>query len=74
MYFPISGVESSIAALSLLGFAAGIMAGFLGVGGGWIITPMLSILGFPIHFAVGSGLCYIAGSSCLLYTSDAADE
>jgi hypothetical protein len=63
MYFPISGVDVSIEMILLLGFASGVMAGFLGVGGGWIITPTLSILGLPIHFAVGSGLCCIAGNS-----------
>nr|MDO8134977.1 sulfite exporter TauE/SafE family protein [Candidatus Njordarchaeum guaymaensis] len=63
MYFPISGADVSIEMILLLGFASGVMAGFLGVGGGWIITPTLSILGLPIHFAVGSSLCYVAGNS-----------
>lgn len=63
MYFPISGVQVPIESMLLLGFAIGLMAGFLGVGGGWIITPALNILGFPINFAIGSGLCQIAGNS-----------
>ncbi len=37
------------------------MGGFFGVGGGWIITPALNILGLPMPYAVGTGLGYVFG-------------
>ncbi len=41
----------------LVGFLVGVMTGFFGVGGGFIIVPALSmILGFPMQVAVGTSL------------------
>lgn len=55
--------EISIFALFALGAVVGVLGGFFGVGGGWIITPALNILGMPMPFAVGTGLAYIMGMS-----------
>ncbi len=59
MYFPFSGVEANGWILPLLGFTAGATSGFWGVGGGWVITPALFILGFPMNVAVGTSLSFI---------------
>ena len=45
--------------LVLLGLGAGMLAGFMGVGGGLIIVPVLVMLGVGIHVAVGTSLMAI---------------
>ena len=48
---------SSIAILLVIGLCAGILSGFVGVGGGIIIVPALVIfLGFSQHVAQGTSL------------------
>ena len=44
--------------LILLGFNTGILSGFFGVGGCFILTPLLNILGLPMASAVGTGLFF----------------
>lgn len=41
------------------GFAAGLLGAMLGVGGGFIIVPVLTVLGLPIQYAIGSSLISI---------------
>ena len=52
MHMPISGVSIFWPGLVLLGFGVGVIGGFFGMGGGWLVTPGLNILGFPISFAI----------------------
>ncbi len=42
----------------LLGFNIGILSGFFGVGGCFILTPLLNIMGLPMANAVGTGLFF----------------
>lgn len=52
--------------LALLGGVVGALAGLFGVGGGFLLTPMLSLLfGIPYELAVGSSLTQIALTSTL---------
>jgi hypothetical protein len=44
--------------LILIGFNIGILSGFFGVGGCFILTPLLNILGLPMAQAVGTGLFF----------------
>ena len=46
-----------------LGFILGILTGFLGIGGGFFITPALNILGFQMVYAIGTSFCSIAGNT-----------
>ena len=47
------------------GFAAGLMGAMLGVGGGLIIVPVLTLaLGLPIQYAIGSSLVSIVINAC----------
>jgi uncharacterized membrane protein YfcA len=39
------------------------ISGFFGMGGGWMVTPGLNILGFPMAFAIGTGVTQMAGPS-----------
>ena len=49
---------------TLLGFSVGILTGFFGAGGGFILTPVLNIfLGLPMNLAVGTSACQVLGAS-----------
>jgi uncharacterized membrane protein YfcA len=63
--FPESGIESiSIWMVLSVGLFTGLLAGSLGVGGGFIRMPMLVyVLGVPTHVAVGTDLFEIVFSS-----------
>jgi uncharacterized protein len=51
-------------ALPAAGFGVGLLTGFLGVGGGFLIVPALTLLvGLPIHRAIGTSLLVIAATS-----------
>lgn len=41
------------------------IGGFFGMGGGWMVTPGLNILGFPMAFAVGTDIAHMAGKSLI---------
>ena len=45
--------------LLIIGFCGGTMSAFYGIGGGWLITPVLNILGLPMPYAIGTSLVYI---------------
>jgi hypothetical protein len=62
---PISGVSVNALLLILLGVAVGVLGGFFGMGGAWMVTPALNIFGFPMPFAVGTDLCHMAGKSII---------
>lgn len=60
---PISGVTIFWPGLIILGVGVGIIGGFFGMGGAWMITPGLNILGFPMAFAIGTDIAHMAGKS-----------
>lgn len=48
--------------ITVVGAAVGLIAGIFGVGGGFLIVPLLNIvLGLPMQFAVGSAACQVLG-------------
>jgi uncharacterized membrane protein YfcA len=52
------------AGLIFLGFGIGTLSGFFGVGGGFLLVPLLNILfDIPYNIAVGSSLCQMIGTS-----------
>ena len=63
MYFPIADVTVSPLLLALLGIVVGTMTGFFGVGGGFLITGGLLVLGVPAIYAVGTGLLMVMGTA-----------
>ncbi len=65
MYMPIAGVNIFWPGLILVGFAVGTIGGFFGMGGAWMVTPGLNILGFPMAFAIGTNMAHIAGKSMI---------
>ena len=65
MYMPIAGVTIFWPGLVLIGFSVGVIGGFFGMGGAWMVTPGLNILGFPMAFAIGTDIAHIAGKSMI---------
>lgn len=49
-------------AIFLLGFVAGTLTGFLGIGGGVVMTPGLALIGVPMHVAVATSLVGVIGN------------
>jgi uncharacterized membrane protein YfcA len=62
---PIAGVEVFWPGLIILGLGVGIIGGFFGMGGAWMVTPGLNILGFPMAFAIGTDIAHMAGKSLI---------
>lgn len=62
---PNSGIQSiSIWSILVVGLFSGILAGFLGVGGGFVRMPLLVyIIGAPTHVAIGTDLFEIIFSA-----------
>lgn len=63
MEFPIAGVTANPWLLVLIGYAVGVLGGFFGVGGAFVATPALNMLGFPMAYAIGTDLAHIMGKS-----------
>ena len=63
IYLPIAEMSVNIYALLLLGVVTGILSGMFGVGGGFLITPLLMFIGVPPPVAVASSANQIIASS-----------
>ncbi len=60
----VAGEIVSAPGLILFGLIMGILTGFFGVGGGFLVVPLLNIIfGIPYNLAVGSSLCQMVGTS-----------
>ncbi len=62
---PIAGVKIFWPGLVILGLGVGVIGGFFGMGGAWMVTPGLNILGFPMAYAIGTDIAHIAGKSLI---------
>ncbi len=65
MTMPIAGIDIFWPGLVVLGLGVGIIGSFFGMGGGWMVTPGLNILGFPMAFAIGTDITSMAGNSLI---------
>jgi uncharacterized membrane protein YfcA len=63
IYLPIAGIHFNLLILLAIGFSVGVLGGFFGVGGAWVVTPALNIFGFPMAYAIGTDLAHIFGKS-----------
>ena len=62
---PVAGFDIFWPGLVILGLGVGMIGGFFGMGGGWMVTPGLNILGFPMAFAIGTDIAQMAGPSMI---------
>ena len=60
---PIAQVEINIIIILIAGLGVGFLSGLFGVGGGFLMTPLLIFLGIPPATAVGTEANQILGSS-----------
>jgi uncharacterized membrane protein YfcA len=63
IYLPISELSLNILVLLGLGLTIGWLSGTFGIGGGFIMTPVLILLGVPSAVAVGTGASQVMASS-----------
>lgn len=47
------------------GFVVGILFGFFGMGGSFLVTPALLVMGYPARVAVGSGMAFVFGTAVI---------
>lgn len=63
IYLPVAGVSLDVIALLALGAAVGVLSGVFGVGGGFLLTPLLIFIGVPPAVAVASSANQLVGAS-----------
>jgi uncharacterized membrane protein YfcA len=63
--FAIAGCTAPIFLLVLVGITVGMVGGFIGVGGGYMVTPALIVFGFPGYMASGIDMTHIAGKGVI---------
>jgi uncharacterized membrane protein YfcA len=63
IYLPIAEMSESILVLLGMGAAVGFISGLFGVGGGFLITPLLMFTGVPAAVAVGTSAAQLVASS-----------
>lgn len=62
-YLPIAETAANIFVYIGMGAAVGFLSGMFGVGGGFLITPLLILTGIPSDVAVGTGSAQVVASS-----------
>lgn len=62
-YLPIAEVTINVATLLFVSVVVGFFAGLLGIGGGFLLTPILIFLGIPPVYAVANGANNILAAS-----------
>ena len=63
IYLPIAEVSVSVFLLIGIGGIVGLLSGLFGVGGGFLITPLLFFIGIPPPVAVATGANQVVASS-----------
>jgi uncharacterized membrane protein YfcA len=63
VYLPIAGISVNALVIVALGGVVGLLTGMVGVGGGFLTTPILIFYGIPPAVAVASATTQITGTS-----------
>lgn len=63
IYLPIADLPVNIFLVLAMGLAVGFISGMFGIGGGFLMTPLLIFIGIPPAVAVASVASHIAASS-----------
>ena len=53
-YLPIAQVQINVVTVLFLSFGIGVLSGIFGIGGGFLMTPILIFLGIPATYAVAN--------------------
>ena len=62
-FLPVAQVQIDIGLIIFLSFCVGLISGLFGIGGGFLMTPVLIFLGIPPAFAVANEANNILGTS-----------
>jgi len=62
-FLPVAQVQISVITILILSFIVGFISGLFGIGGGFLMTPVLIFLGIPPSFAVANEANNILGTS-----------
>ncbi len=63
IYLPIAGINENVLVLLGTGGIVGLLSGLFGIGGGFLLTPLLLFIGIPAPVAVASGANQVVGTS-----------
>jgi uncharacterized membrane protein YfcA len=63
LYLPVANQSTNAMLLVGIGFVVGVLSGMTGVGGGFLMTPLLMSIGIPSAVAVGTDSAQIAGTA-----------
>src|SRR5215217_642138 len=63
IYLPVAGLSVNALVIIALGGVVGLLTGMIGVGGGFLTTPILIFFGIPPAVAVASSTTQITGTS-----------
>jgi uncharacterized protein len=63
IYLPIAEISVDLPVLIGMGLSVGLLSGLFGVGGGFIMTPLLIFLGIPPGVAVATGASQLVAAS-----------
>ncbi len=63
IFLPVAGISINLFVLIGAGALVGFMSGMFGVGGGFLLTPILMMIGIPPTVAAASDSCQIVGAS-----------
>ena len=63
IYLPIAELTENVILLLGIGGGVGFLSGLFGVGGGFLLTPLLIFIGIPAPVAVASGANQVLGAS-----------
>ncbi|WP_306060819.1 sulfite exporter TauE/SafE family protein [Natronococcus wangiae] len=56
---------TTLALFVSFGFMVGVLFGFFGMGGSFLVTPALLVMGYPARVAVGSGMAFVFGTAVI---------
>ncbi len=63
MYLPVAGMSINVFLVMTVGGMIGFLSGLIGVGGGFLLTPILMMIGVPPTLAAASGACSLVSTS-----------
>jgi uncharacterized protein len=63
IYLPIASMSVNALVIVFFGFGVGVLSGMFGVGGGFLITPLLIVYGIPPTVAAASAASQVTGAS-----------